>query len=111
MPRATWIPDQLRRFGLDVVEHPGWERRGTATFDPKGVVCHHTASKAGRDAPSLGLCVDGRPDVPGPLCNILLTRAGTAVVVAAGRANHAGQGGFRGLTGTARVLGIEAEND
>jgi hypothetical protein len=34
-----------------------------------------------------------------------------AVVVAAGRAHHAGKGGFRELSGNRSVFGIEAEND
>jgi hypothetical protein len=109
MGRALWIADALRDAGVDVVEHPGWQTRGSDRFDPKGVICHHTASAPGRDAPSLGICVDGRPDLPGPLCHVLLSRSGRAIVIAAGRANHAGAGGFRDLSGNSSVLGIEGE--
>jgi hypothetical protein len=109
MGRALWIPDTLRSFGVPVVEYPGWQTRGSDDFHPRGVVCHHTASAPGSDAPSLGTCVNGRSDLPGPLCQVLLTRSGTAVVVASGRANHAGRGGYRGLSGNTSVLGIEAE--
>jgi hypothetical protein len=38
-----------------------------------------------------------------------LDRQGIAVVVAAGRANHAGEGGWAGLTGNSSVFGTEAE--
>jgi hypothetical protein len=55
--------------------------------------------------------IDGRPDLRGPLCNLLLGRHGTVVCIASGRANHAGAGGWMGLSGNSTVLGIEAEND
>lgn len=110
MPRALWLADALRAEGVRVVEHPGWRERGSATFSPRGVICHHTAGPAHGDAPSLGTCVNGRPGLPGPLCQIVLARSGTAIVIASGRANHAGLGGWRGLEGNTSVLGIEAEN-
>lgn len=111
MPYATWIPSALRRMGVEVEEANGWQRRGSSQFEPRGVVCHHTAAVSRSDRPSLRICLEGRGDLPGPLCNVLLTRSGAAVVVAAGRANHAGLGSFRGLAGNRSVLGIEAEND
>ena len=42
---------------------------------------------------------------------MLLSRDGTCYIVSGNRANHAGTGGFRGLTGNSSVLGIEAENN
>ena len=110
MPRAPWLADALRAEGVKVVEEPGWRDRGSATFNPKGVICHHTAGPAKGDAPSLGVCINGRPGLPGPLCQIVLARSGTAHVIASGRANHAGLGGWRGLEGNTSVFGIEAEN-
>lgn len=110
MARALWLADALRAEGVTVTEHPGWRERGGATFSPKGVICHHTAGPARGDAPSLGTCINGRPGLPGPLCQIVLARSGTAIVIASGKANHAGAGGWRGLTGNTSVLGIEAEN-
>jgi len=107
MPYATWLPDLLSEFEVDTVLEPGWDRRGSADFDPKVVVCHHTAVKGS----AVKVCVEGRPGLPGPLCQIVLTRTGTAVVIAAGRANHAGEGGWAGYSGNRRALGIEAEND
>lgn len=111
MSYATWLPDRLRAHGLVVHEVPGWQTRGSSSFAPRGIVCHHTASHAGSDHPALGIVTNGRPDLAGPLCNVLLARNGDCWVVAAGRANHAGEGGFRGLTGNSSVLGIEAENN
>lgn len=111
MSRATWIASQLREAGLRTVEHPGWQTRGSSSFDPRGVVCHHTASRSRTNAPSLDIIVNGRSDLPGPLAQVVLARDGTCIVVASGRANHAGRGGFRGLSGNSSVLGIEAEND
>ena len=109
MPRALWLPDTLRAHGLTVHETPGWQNRGSSTLNPSGVVCHHTASAAGSDHPALGTVINGRPDLNGPLCNVLLARNGDCYIIAAGTANHAGTGGWRGLTGNSSVLGIEAE--
>lgn len=110
MPRQTWIAQRAREFGLEVVEADGWLARGSASFTPKGVVCHHTAGPAAGDMPSLRILVNGRQGVPGPLCNVGLARSGTVYVVAAGRANHAGTGEWKNLVGNSTVLGIEAEN-
>ncbi|HVF75230.1 MAG TPA: N-acetylmuramoyl-L-alanine amidase [Acidimicrobiales bacterium] len=110
MPRQLWLADRLRQAGLTVVEVDGWQSRGAESFNPRGVVCHHTAGSANGDMPSLGLLVRGRSDCPGPLCNVGLARSGAVYVVASGRANHAGKGAWRDLTGNSSVLGIEAEN-
>jgi hypothetical protein len=55
--------------------------------------------------------VNGRSDLAGPLCNWFLDRNGVCVIVAAGVANHAGAGGFRGVSGNSRAQGCEAEDD
>lgn len=111
MPFMTRIPSDLARFGLKVELVPGWNTRGTPAFAPAAVTCHWTAGPRNTKArPSLNVCINGRPGIPGPLCNIYLARDGTCVVVAAGRANHAGVGGFRGLVGNSAVYGIEAES-
>lgn len=104
------LPSALRAFGLVVEVVPGWEKRGSSSFNPGGVVGHHTAGAATGIRPSLRICIHGRSDLPGPLCQVFLDRNGVAVVVAAGRANHAGRGGFRGLVGNSAVYGIEAES-
>lgn len=112
MPRALWLPTALRDHGLTVVETPGWQARGADSFNPRGVVCHHTASNAGSgDAPSLSICINGRPDLDPPLCQVLIGRTGTCHVIASGAANHAGSGGWNGLSGNSQVFGIEVENN
>jgi len=105
------LAEALRRFGLTVELVPGWETRGSAVFNPGGTVGHHTAGSSRGTRPSLGICVNGRTDLPGPLCNTFTDRNGVAIVVASGRANHAGTGGFRGLVGNSSVLGHEAEDE
>jgi N-acetylmuramoyl-L-alanine amidase len=109
--RHLKLPDALRRYGLTVELVPGWETRGSDAFNPRGSVAHHTAGPRTGDRPSLAICVRGRSDLPGPLCQVFLCRHGHAIVVAAGRANHAGRGGWRGLVGNSSVFGCEAEDD
>lgn len=110
MPYQTWIFDAAKATGYPVVEVAGWRTRGSSTFNPAGLVWHHTAGPASGDAPTLSLVTNGRSDLPGPLSQFVLGRSGTIYVVAAGRANHAGEGGWRGLSGNASVFGIEAEH-
>lgn len=93
-------------MSVAVVEEPGWETRGSPTFNPEGVVCHHTGP--GSNEALVRLCIRGRSDLPGPLANVVLTTDGVAHVIAAGRANHAGRGGWQGLAENISVFGIEA---
>lgn len=108
--RDLGIAQRLRDAGLNVVEVAGWQTRGSDDFDPKGSVDHHTAGARLGNAPSLQICTTGRSDLPGPLCNVLVARDNTCYVVAAGKANHAGLGGWAGLSGNASVYGVEREN-
>lgn len=129
------LVDLLRAEGLRVEPVAGWENhRRPGGFTPVGVMCHHTASnRNGGNAPSLKTVTDGRPDLAGPLCTLLVARDGLVYVVAAGRANHAGAGSSRVLedvkrdiapkgdaaklgladdiTGNGWYYGIEVEND
>ncbi len=100
-----------KRFGLTVEVVPGAETRSAGSFNPHGFVGHHTAGAKTGVRPSLALCVNGRSDLSGPLCNDFLDRNGVDVIVACGRANHAGLGGFRGIVGNSGVWGCEAEDD
>jgi hypothetical protein len=110
MAYQTILPKALAARGLTVELVPGWETRGSSAFSPGGAVCHWTAGpKKSATRPSLNIVVNGRAGLPGPLCNVYLDRNGVAVVVAAGRANHAGVGSWRGLTGNSAVFGTEAE--
>lgn len=111
MAFQTILPRALAARGLTVETVPGWETRGSSVFSPGGAVCHWTAGPANsKTRPSLGVVTNGRPGLAGPLCNVYLDRNGIAVVVAAGRANHAGVGNWRGLSGNASVFGTEAES-
>jgi hypothetical protein len=113
----TWLADALRTVGLTVIEDEGWKSRGHPfTFDPKGVVFHHTASgKTLGNAPSLRIVREGRPDLGGPLCHVLVARNGDVYTIAAGYAAHAGLGGpFKNIpenSGNKYLLGVEVEND
>lgn len=116
MPDLLQLPDALRSWGLDVVEVTGWEdRKRPGSFNPMGVLIHHTAAPGPKDAPSLQVCIDGRRDLPGPLCQILIARSGKVYVISANRCNHAGAGGPVGPVGVdqgnTQLVGIEAEND
>jgi hypothetical protein len=108
----SWLPEVLENAGLKVAEQPGWLTRGRGDIGTiKGVICHHTAGPATGNMPSLGIVTNGREGLPGPLSQLCLGRDGTYFVVAAGRANHAGPGEWRGVTtGNSNFIGIEAEN-
>lgn len=107
-PYQLALPKALAKFGLRVKLVDGWADRGSSRFQPRGSVAHWTASAAGPRA-SLGVVTHGHPTLAGPLCNVYLDREGIAWVVAAGRANHAGLGGWNGLTGNSSVFGTECE--
>ncbi len=108
----TWLPEVLEAAGLKVAEQPGWRTSGHGDVGTiRGVICHHTAGPLAGNAPSLGSVTNGRPDLSGPLAQLCLGRDGTFFVVAAGRAFHAGEGAWQGITtGNTSFIGIEAEN-
>jgi hypothetical protein len=105
--RLTGLPEELRRRGLVVVTHGEWRKLGSSSFDPKGVVIHHTGPWKTVQG-MVDLCIRGRSDLAGPLCQVLLGPDGTCHIIASGRANHAGEGSWRGLHGNSSVVGIEA---
>lgn len=116
MGRDLGIANRLRSAGLAVREVADWQSRGDAFFNPRGHVVHHTAgppASAGYKTPSLLICVRGRSDLSGPLCNWYLGYDNVAYVVASGRANHAGipdGGSCRGMTGNSTAWGVECEH-
>lgn len=114
MPRDLALKARLERAGLNVIEVAGWQERGDETYYPLGHVNHHTASRwpSPLVAPSLGVVINGRDDLPGPLAQTFGDRTPTLDVylVAAGRANHAGRGGWQGLSGNSSVSGHEEEH-
>ena len=116
----TWLADVLKEAGLKVSEVDGWKTRGRGDVgDIFGVICHHTGSLNPQrlNMPTLRSLRDGRrasgnlSALPGPLAQLGLARDGTYFVIAAGKAIHAGPGKFRNVTGNARFIGIEAENE
>jgi hypothetical protein len=116
MPRDKGLAQRLREAGLQVREIKDWKNRGSDYFHPKGAVTHHTAGAAKGAAgktPSLGICIFGRRDLPGPLCNTYLGYDNVVYVVAAGRANHAGipdGGNYKGMRGNSDAWGLEIEH-
>lgn len=91
-PKGVDVLALLEMEGLDVVAEKGWENRGRPGFTPEGIMVHHTAGPKTGDAPCLSTCVNGRPDLSGPLCHILLARSGKVHIIGANIANHAGKG-------------------
>lgn len=91
-------PDQLvnalRAEGLRVVTVGEWRthnRNHRGAWGPiNGAILHHTVSRG--DQASVQLCYNGYEGLPGPLCQVVITKDGTAHVISAGRANHAGGG-------------------
>ena len=118
MAPDTGMATRLRAAGLTVREVQGWKQRnnGGTPFNPRGFVVHHTAGprpSSGSRAPCLGICVNGRSDLPGPLCNLYMDFDGVVYTVAAGSANHAGRpdGGMcRGMAGNSHAWGFEIEH-
>lgn len=114
MGRDLGIADRIRAAGVPVVEVAGWQTRGAGDLEARGAVMHHTAGAPTGTAPSLAVCINGRRDVPGPLCHVLQSREpdgrDKAYVIASGRAHHAGAGGWRGLAGNRTVYGLEIEH-
>jgi hypothetical protein len=86
----------------------GWRTRDSDNPELQGVTMHHDASSIGSGKKgALNIVIHGRNDLPGPLANVFIPRSedGTPVyVVAAGRAHHTGQGGWRRLSGNRSVL-------
>src|SRR5215467_9227561 len=107
-----WLPDVLKNAGQKVALVDGWQDRGRGDVGQiLGVLCHHTAGPRNGTMPSLNTLVKGRSDLPGPLAQLGLGRDGTYFVLAAGRANHAGRGNWKGIVnGNTNLIGIEAEN-
>jgi hypothetical protein len=118
----TDLVDVLRAAGLKVVEIPGWKTRGRpGSFAPTRVLAHHTGGKSDSRAYVDWMATDGRSDLKPPLAQLALDRSGTWFVMAAGRANHAGQckpidglktyGDGRNYgDGNAQMVGVEAMN-
>lgn len=90
--RANEVIARLRAAGITVHEQPGWQTRGNGMSSAyEGFSWHHTAT-----APSnanLGILINGRSDLSGPLCNTCGWADGSVGMIAANPANHAGASG------------------
>lgn len=117
----SWLAEAMRDEGLKVVEHSGWSSRGrpssTGSFAPYGVLWHHTGTKTSTSNPhpTISTLINGRSDLPGPLCQLSVCYIGEVHIIAAGRANHAGQnkgsGPIPAGDGNAQMIGIEIDFD
>ena len=108
----------LRDAGLTVIELDGWRSNGrpktTGGFDPVGILWHHTGGTPNTRAYADWMANTGRVDLPAPLSQLSIDRAGRWYVQAAGRANHAGSAKASGPVpagdGNALYLGVECMN-
>lgn len=99
MATIPWLADVLRAAGVQVKEEGDWlNRMRPGDFNPIGVLWHHTAatSSATNPHPALNVCINGRSDLPGPLCQALVDYHGVFHIISAGRCNHAGTSGGSG---------------
>lgn len=105
-----FLPDVLKAFGVRVIEFDAWRQRGHGDFNVIwGTMVHHTAGSS--TPPSL--IAYGHSALRGLLSQIHLAKDGTATLVGAGVAWHAGVGSWAGLpTNNANwhTIGIEAVN-
>lgn len=84
----------LKAEGCDIsVPYADWatydrdDETGKAFGPVNGVMIHHTASHK-----SQAYLRSGSKALPGPLCHIYIPKSGVAIMMSAGRANHAGGG-------------------
>ena len=115
MATITWLAEELRRAGLNVVEHANWrDHARPGDWEPRFIVVHATAApRTQSDSAQVAIVRDGRSDLRGPIANATVDRQGRWHVLSAGRCNTtvAGTAGpFAGL-GNTNALGIEACND
>lgn len=111
MSYQLWLAAVARGTGREVIEVDGWGTRGEYMFDPKGVMFHHTGSPSLSDTAALNTVIYGRSDLIGPLSNYYVSRSGVIYVVAAGEANHAGEGSWPGIgSGNDSFIGNEVEH-
>ncbi len=110
------LPDYLRARGFKVVGVPGWRtrKRPFGLFSPRGTVAHHTGGASNGMHYAETVLARGYASLPGPLCQIGQNRDGTVIMVANGRANHAGRvrkfRWMRAGDGNSQADGIEAMN-
>ena len=119
MAFQTWIADVLNAAGLQVVEEPGWRTRSAdedtdaSTYSPIGLVAHETRGSATSTVSGeIGVLIEGRVGLSGPIAQTFISRAGVWHVVAAGLCHHVktGWGGAFSGYGNTRLFGVEAQH-
>lgn len=102
--------------GVDVLELDGWRTRGHGTTPGRllGTMWHDTVTPytpAWHDLHLGRLLRDGHSTLPGPIANVGVGQGGTLILVAAGRAYHAGSGAWPGIpSGNLNTVGVEVAN-
>jgi len=90
--RTREIIARLKAAGITVHEQAGWETRGNGQSPAyEGFEWHHTATPFANQ--NLGILINGRSDLSGPLCNSCGWADGSVGIIAAFPANHAGASG------------------
>ena len=107
--RASRLERAVKAAGVKYKQASGWRSRGRGAMGSiASIMCHHTAGPASGNTPSLNVVTNGRPGLSGPLAQLFLARDGTVILVAAGRANHAGRVSSNRYSNS-HSIGIEAE--
>ncbi len=92
--RTREIIARLKAAGITVHEQAGWPTRGNGQSPAyEGFIWHHTATPFANQ--NLGILINGRSDLSGPLCNSCGWSDGSVGIIAAFPANHAGASGGR----------------
>lgn len=117
---ASWVEpieaaaQAARDAGHQVVALDGWRTRGHGRTQGRlcGTLWHDTVTGTNVSRRRLGeLLRDGYTGLPGPIANAGVDRPGTFVIVAAGRAYHAGAGYWPGIpSGNLNAFGLEVAN-
>lgn len=91
---SSQLVEALKKFDVNFELWPGYASRGRpGGVDVKGFMIHHTAGGySTSDSYMRFLFEDGRPGIPGPLCNFAIDGNGKVLVGALGRSNNAGSG-------------------
>jgi hypothetical protein len=118
MATIPWLADVLRGAGVQVVEEGNWLGRAVSvSFNPIGVLWHHTAAASSptNPHPALNTVINGRSDLQGPLAQALVDYNGVFHVISAGRCNHAGaaraSGPIPAGDGNTMLIGWEIDYD
>lgn len=92
---ADW-PKVFRTFGCNLVEDPGWQKRGRPyAMTNSGLMGHHNgATWKLSEERQIDISADGHSKVPGPHYQVMVgyETPATTYLVASGFCNHAGKG-------------------